>query len=255
MKIPFIFILLFFSTTFSQSESVSEIRRTIKEVKAEQERETALMQTEAKRYTAFIENSKQKSVTLTEQEKSLHNQIDSIKSEINELQSKRQKALGTARYFESRKNKYAEDLSKAIDSLAIFEESDYPHKNDEAIAALKDISGQLRKTTISAEAAFGRTWEVLLERVRLGYTTETWSGNLEWEGKKIAGKFFRYKTICTVFISANGDYVLWQNSGSSNKNYKWQSADENITLRAALKETVRVAEGKTAPKLVFIPVP
>jgi hypothetical protein len=91
----------------------------------------------------------------------------------------------------------------------------------------------------------------MLERVRLGYTAETWSGNLEFEGRNIAGKFFRYGVLASIFISQNEEIVLWLNS----KNGKWETIDENFALRSALKETMRVAEGKTAPKLSVIPIP
>ncbi len=249
---PFFLLFLFFaaSTLFAQ-ESVSEIRRNIKTVNAETERENGLTQAEAKRHAAFVENAKQKTAILESQEKELAGQIDSLKAEIEKLKGARQKALGTARYYESRKIKYTEDLANTIDSLALFVEQGFPHKNGEAAETLREISSQLKRAVISPEAAFGRAWEAMLERVRLGYTAETWSGNLELEGKNVAGKFFRYGTTASIFISQNGETVLWLNSQTGT----WESIGENLSLRTALKETMRVAEGKTAPKLSLIPIP
>jgi len=244
--------LLFFAASLSfAQESVSEIRRNIKTVQAETEREKNLTQAEAKRHSAFVENAKQKTALLEVQERELAGQIDSLKAEIEKLKGARQKALGTARYYENRKVKYSEDLAKIIDSLALFVGHGFPYKNSEAAETLREISSQLRKSVISSEAAFGRAWEVMLERVRLGYTAEIWNGNLELDGKAIAGKFFRYGTVASIFISQNGEMVMWLNSKSN----QWENAGENLSLRTVLKETMRVAEGKTAPKLSLIPIP
>jgi hypothetical protein len=242
----FFILYLFFAVNilFAQ-ENASEIRRNIKTVNAETEREKSLMQAEANRHSAFMENAKQKKITLETQEKELAGQIDSLKAEIEKLKNAKQKSLSTARFYESRKIKYSEDLAKTIDSLALFIEHEFPHKNSETIETLHEISSQLKKSVLSPEAAFGRAWEVMLERIRIGSTAETWNGNLELDGKNIAGKFFRYGTIASIFISQNGEMVLWLNS----KEGKWESTDENLVLRTVLKETMRVAEGKTAPKL------
>ncbi|MDR0516431.1 MAG: DUF3450 domain-containing protein [Fibromonadaceae bacterium] len=246
-----LFLLFFIASgmVFAQ-ESLADINRSIKTVKAETEREKSLMQAENSRHAAFLEASKQKTEALEMQERSLKAQIDSLKIEIESLKSSRQRAIGTARNFESRKAKYSEDLANAIDSLTLFVEHGFPYKNAEAVASLNEISSQLRKSVISPEAAFGRAWEAMMERVRLGYTAETWNGNLEFEGSAISGKFFRYGFVGYMFLSQNGETVLWLNSKSG----KWESVGENFALRSALKETMRVAEGKTAPKLSLIPI-
>jgi len=242
MRLLLLLLLISANFLFAQ-ESISEIQRNIKAVKAETDREKNLMLEEAKRHSAFMENVKQKTAVFETQEKELLKQADSLKAEIENLKNARQKALGTARYYENRKVKYIEDLAKAIDSLALFAESGFPHKNKETAETLREISSQLKKELISPEAAFGRTWEAMLERVRIGYTAETWSGD--------GGKYFRYGLLSSIFISQNGETVLWLNS----KTGKWENVGENFALRSALKETMRVAEGKTAPKLTLIPIP
>jgi len=244
-------LLLFAALPLFAQESVAEIQRNIKTVKAETEREKSLTDAEAKRHAAYVENAKQKTAIFETQAKELAGQIDSLKAEIERLKGARQRSLGTARFFENRKTKYIEDLAQAIDSLAIFVEQGFPHKNSEAAETLREISSQLKKNVISPEAAFGRAWETMLERVRLGYTAETWNGNLDVEDKIIAGKFFRYGTIACIFISQSGETVLWLNTTTG----KWESAGENLMLRTTLKETMRVADGKTAPKLSQIPIP
>jgi len=246
----FLFLIFTLATALFAQDNVAEIRRNIKTVNAETEREKNLTQAEAKRHADFVANSKQKTTALENQEKELTLQIDSLKAEIEKLKGARQKMLGTARYFETRKVKYSEDLAKTIDTLILFVEGGFPYKNNEAADALREISSQLKKSVISSEAAFGRVWEVLLERVRLGYTAETWNGNLNLDGKNIAGKFFRYGMVASIFTSQNGETVLWLN----NQTGKWENVGENFALRSAIKETMRVAEGKTAPKLSPIPI-
>jgi len=248
---PFLICLILITANFGfAQESLAEINRNIKAVNAETEREKGLMQAEAKRHAAFVEATKQKTEAMDTQERSLNSQIDSLKAEIEKLRSARQRAAGTARYFENRKAKYGEELANAIDTLALFVETGFPYKNTEGASTFREISSQLRKAIISPEAAFGRAWEAMMERVRLGYTAETWNGNLEFEGRAVTGKFFRYGFISSIFLSQNGEIVLWLNT----KNGKWENIGENLALRSALRETMRVAEGKTAPKLSFIPV-
>jgi len=240
---PFFLLMLFAFTSLFAQESLTEIQRNIRAVRAETEREKNLMQEEFKRHSAFMENAKQKTAVFETQEKELLKQVDSLKAEVENIKNARQKALNTARYYENRRAKYIEDLAKAIDSLALFAESGFSYKNSEAAETLREISLQLKKELISPEAAFGRAWEAMLERIRIGYTAETWSGD--------GGKYFRYGLLSSIFVSQNGETVLWFNSKSG----KWENLDENFTLRSALKETMRVAEGKTAPKLSLIPIP
>jgi hypothetical protein len=249
---PFLFLILFtVSTCIFAQESLAEIQRNIRAVNAETEREKNLMQTEAKRHADFLEASRQKREALEAQERALNGQIDSLKAEIEKLKWARQRAIGTARSFENRRAKYGEELANLIDSLALFAENGFLYKNAETAETFREISSQLKKSVISPEAAFGRAWEAMMERVRLGYTAETWNGHLEYEGRAIAGKFFRYGTIASIFLSQNGEIILWLNAKSG----LWESTHENLALRSALRETMRVAEGKTAPKLSLIPVP
>ena len=36
--------------------------------------------------------------------------------------------------------------------------------------------------------------------------------------------------------------------------YRWNNVSDNLAMRTALKDVMKVAEGKTAPRLVTIPV-
>ena len=233
-------------------ESVKDVQRSIKTVEQETAREKDLTAAESKRHAAFLETNRQKLSALAQQEASLKVQLDSMRAEANTLRAEAQKAAGGARYFEGRKNKYAQDLARLIDSIAPRLASDFPYKNEEAVLSVRDAASQLRKGVISPDEALGRVLELLLDRIRLGYTTESWSGYLAYQGRSIPGKFLRYGTVAALFVSQDGEEVFWLSR--SGKEYAWRNAGDNLNLRASLKEAMKVAEGKTPPKLVTIPV-
>lgn len=233
-------------------ESVAEIRRTLKSVEQETAREKELTVKEAKRHADFVETSRKKTAALAQQESSVRNQLDSMRAEIARLHDARQKATGGSRWYEGRKARYAEQLAQMIDSLAPVLESDFPYKNDEAVQAVRETSSQLRKGVIAPDEALGRVLELMLDRIRLGYTSETWSGYLAFEGRSIPGKFLRFGAVASLFVSQNGDEVLWLSQ--QNGSYEWKSAGDQLELRTALKDAMKVAEGKTPPRLVTLPL-
>lgn len=233
-------------------ENIADLRRSIKSVEQEVAREKDLTAAEAKRHAAYAETNRQKVAALAQQESTLRGQLDSMRAEIARLHEARQKTAGGARYFEGRKARYAEDLAKMIDSIVPRLAVDFPYKNDEAVAAVRETASQLRKGVIAPDEALGRVLELLLDRIRLGYTTEAWSGYLAYEGRSLPGKFYRFGTVSAIFVSQDSEDVLWLTR--NDKGYAWLSAGESLELRAALKEAMKVAEGKTPPKLVTIPV-
>ena len=233
-------------------ESLPEIRRAIKAVEQETVREKDLTAAESKRQALFAETNRQKLAALSSQENTLRSQLDSMRAEIARLHDAKQKSGGGARWYESRKARYGEDLARMLDSIAPRLAADFPYKNDEAVAAVRETASQLRKGVIAPDEALGRVLELLLDRIRLGYTTEAWSGYLAFEGRSLPGKFLRYGTVASIFVSQNGDDVFWLSRSESG--YKWVSAGADLGLRASLKEALKVAEGKTPPKLVSIPV-
>lgn len=250
---PMILVLLAVALGAHAQESLNEIRRSIKSVEQETAREKDLTEAEAKRHAAFVETNRQKIASLEQQQNTLRGQLDSLRAEIARLHDAKQKTAGGARYFEGRKARYAQDLAKLIDSLAPKVQNDFPYKNDEAVDAIRDAAAQLRKGVIAPDEALGRVLELLLDRIRLGYTTETWSGYLAVDGRSIPGKFLRYGAVASLFIGQNGDDIYWLST--TEKGYAWVSVGSNLNLRAQFKETMKVAEGKASPNLVSIPIP
>jgi len=248
-----IIIVLGFLVPLQAQESLAEIRRSMKSVEQETSREKDLAATESKRHAAYVETSRQKVAALAQQESALRGQLDSMRAEIARLRDAKQKTAGGARYYEARKARYAEELARLIDSVAPRLESDFPYKNEDAVSSLRETSAQLRKGVVTPDEALGRVLELLLDRIRLGYTTETWSGYLAWQGRSIPGKFLRYGAVASVFVGQNGEDILWL--ARDGKNYQWMSAGQNLELRATLKDVMKVAEGKTPPKLVNLPIP
>ena len=98
-----------------------------------------------------------------------------------------------------------------------------------------------------------RVFEVLGERIRLGYTTEAWDGFLKApDGRSVPGTFFRYGAVASIFVSNDGEDVFWLSNGKNG--YSWNYVKEPLSLRTDIKEAMKVAQGKGAPHLVTIPI-
>ena len=234
-------------------ETVEIIERQIKAVQAETAREKSLHDAEKKRHAEFIEVGRKKVQAIAGQTKTLNAEIDSLKAEIKNLSEARQKAVGTIKYYEGRKAKYSESLATVIDSLVPVFESDFPYRNEEAVKSIQEIAVQLHKNLIEADDALSRTLEVFYDRIRLGYTTEVWKGFLQVDARNVAGTYLRYGAVASVFVSNDGNDVLWLYK-SDDGTYQWKNVSEDLAMRTALKDIVKVAEGKTAPRIVNIPV-
>lgn len=233
-------------------ETVESVKRQIKAVEAETAREKSMHDAEKKRHAEFIEVGRKKVQNLATQTKTLKAEIDSLKTEIKNLAEARQKTAGTIKYFENRKTKYGESLAKVIDSLAPVFESDFPYRNEEVVTSIKEIANQLHKNLIEADDGLNRVLEVFYDRIRLGYTTEVWKGFLQVGNRNVAGTYLRYGAVSSIFVSNDGNDVLWLSKAASG--YTWNNVSDDLAMRTALKDVMKVAEGKTAPKLVTIPV-
>ena len=224
-------------------ETVESVRRQIKAVEAETAREKSLHDTEKKRHAEFVEVGRKKVQALA----------DSLKAELSHLADVRQKTAGTVRWYEGRKAKYGEALAKVIDSLVPVFESDFPYRNEETVKSIQEIASQLHKGVIEADDGLNRTLEVFYDRIRLGYTTEVYKGFLQIDARSVPGTYLRYGAVASLFVSNDGNDVLWL-SRSADGTYRWNNVSDNLTMRTVLKDVMKVAEGKTAPRLVTIPV-
>ena len=251
MKLVPLFLIFIFSFSFAQ-ETVESIKKQIHAVGEETKREKALHESEKKRHADFISAGKSKVIALNTQMKSIRAEIDSMKAEISRLNDARKKASSASKFYENKKGKYAEQLSESILSLTSALETDFPYKNEESVQSLKEISEQLKKGIISTDDALGRTLELFTERIRLGYTTEVWNGFLNADARQISGSFLRYGAVSCIFISNdNNEFFILE---KKDKNYTWKNVSDDLNTRALLKEALKVAEGKTPPKLVLFPV-
>lgn len=243
-------LMLAGSVAFAQ-ESVQELRRQTKAVEKETVQEKQLFQNEKKRHQDYVENARRKLASMEEQTAQLRAQIDSLRAEAARLDDARQKASGTSRWIDGRKAKYQETLARSIDSLVPVLEADFPYQNREAAESMREAASQLRKGIITPDEALGRAYDLLLDRIQMGYTTETWSGYFPWQGRSIAGKYVRYGAVASIFVSQDNEEIFWLLKSKSA--YEWRAVGANLALRAALKETLKVAEGKSPPALVMLP--
>lgn len=236
----------------SAQETVESVRRQIKAVEAETAREKSLHEAEKKRHAEFVEVGRKKVQALSSQTKTIKAEIDSLKAELKNLGDARQKTMGSIKWYEGRKAKYAESLAKVIDSLVPVFESDFPYRNEEAVKSVQEIANQLHKGLIEADDGLNRTLEVFYDRIRLGYTTEVWKGFLNVGARSVPGTFLRYGAVASIFVSNDGNDVLWLDRKDAS--YTWVNVSDDLAMRTVLKDVMKVAEGKTAPKIVPIPV-
>jgi hypothetical protein len=235
----------------SAQESIQEIKRQTKTVEKEGIREKELSQTEKKRHQDFVETAKKKLEAYDGQSATLKAQIDSLRAEASRLDAARLQAAGSSHWVDARKVRYQESLAAALDGLVPVLESDIPFKSREAVEAIRETAGQLRKGTVTPEEALGRAFDVIIDRIQLGYTTENWSGYFPWQGRSLSGKYVRYGAVSALFVSQDGSEVFWLQQKASG--YEWKSVGENGTLRTLLKEALKVAEGQAPPALVMLP--
>lgn len=246
-------LLLGLGIAFS-SETADGLRRQIKTVNEETVREKKLHAEERERHEAFVRSGREKVVLLSNQKKTLRAEIDSMKAELSRLSDARNKSAGVIRFYESRKQKYAQDLAQEIENLIPGIETDFPYRTSQAVENLRETASELRKGFISPDDALSRTMEVLLERIRMGYTTESWDGFLSdpETGREYSGKFFRFGAVAAMFESRDGNACFWLRH--SGENFHWTKVPEDLEFRASVKDAMKVAEGKTAPHIVRIPV-
>lgn len=250
-----IFWVLFLCLGIAYSaETVDGVRRQIKAVNDETAREKKLHAEERDRHEAFVKSGREKVVLLNSQKKALRAEIDSMKAEIGRLAEARNKSAGVIRFYEARKQKYSQDLAAEIESLIPLIEADFPFRTSETVENLRETASELRKGVISPDDALARAVETFLERIRMGYTTESWDGFLTdpKSGRQYSGKFFRFGAVAALFESRDGNDCFWLLHTLDG--YSWEKVPEDLEFRAKLKDAMKVAEGKTAPHLVLIPV-
>jgi len=234
-------------------ETLNEIRREIKKVEQETAREKELHQKEKQRHAEFVKSSQGRLNRLQSQTQTIKAQTDSLTAELARVKEARRKLKGTVRWYEKKKEDFAAVLADQIDSVIPHISTDFPYKIDETQSALKETAAQLRRGVIGPEEGLGRTWSLLMDRVRLGYTAETWSGYLKTDGSQgIAGKYLRYGAVFGIFVSQDGESVYYLQPAESG--WHWKSAGDDLELRRRLKDALKVAEGKAAPSLVPIPL-
>ena len=249
-----LFLILSLGVAYA-AETVDGVRRQIKTVNEETSREKKLRADEKRRHEDFIKSGRDKVVSLNNQKKSLRSEIATMKAELARLNEARNKSAGVAHWYETRKQKYAQELAKVAEDLVPYFEADFPYRATETAESFKQMASELRKGVVAPDDALGRILEVFMDRIRMGYTTESWDGYLTdaETGKQMQGKYFRYGAVAAIFESADQTEYYWLDH--VNGAYKWKKLPSSLEVRAQVKDALRVAEGKAAPHIVRIPVP
>jgi hypothetical protein len=80
-----------------------------------------------------------------------------------------------------------------------------------------------------------------------------WKGFLQVDARSVPGTYLRYGAVASIFVSNDGNDVLWL-ARTADGGYTWKNVSDDLAMRTVLKDVMKVAEGKTAPRLVTIPV-
>lgn len=251
MKKYFFGLIMIWAALGWGQENLRDIQRQIKTVRAEKERETQLHQQESSRHQSFLKAMEKKQANLQNQTTTLQQQIDSLKAEIDRLDESKRKAFQTVQWFESRRVQYQKSLANTLDSLVPFLAEDVPFKRQEDMESLQEIAVQLRQGTLFPEEALGRAFDLMMERIQMGFDTETWSGFLNVQHRTLPGKYVRYGAIAAVFVSQDGEEVFYLSH--ENDQYLWKEVSHDLQLRTLFKDALKVAEGKAPPSLVMLP--
>jgi len=234
------------STLFAQDEG--ELNRQIRSVKEEIAREKELHQQEKERDQAFKVSAQERLKKISEERTALSAQVDSLEVERKRSETLRQKQKSTARWYSKRHDDHSKFLITYVDSLISFVEKDIPYNREERIRSLRSLRELLQNGSISPEEGTDRIWSTLLSLLKVGGSVENWPGTLG----STPGKYLRLGAVFIAFISDDGREI--QTLAQTKEGWKWSSVGDDLELRAALRDALKVSEGKTAPALVLLPV-
>jgi hypothetical protein len=238
------------ATLFAQDEA--ELRRQLRLVQEEIDREQKLRQREQERDNTFAVSANERLKRLQSEKAVVKAQTDSLAAELRRLEAARTRQISTARWYAKRHDDHNRFLAGYADSLAELVKADFPYAREERLRSLEALKEQLSVGAISPEEGTDRLWSMLLAVLRSGSGAENWSGTLATPEGELSGKYLRLGAVFMAFVSDDGREVhLMTRSGDE---WLWRRLSDESEARAAVREALKVSEGKSAPALVPIPV-
>lgn len=248
---PLLFLLLLlFQPLYAQEEG--ELNRQIRLVKEEIQREKALRQRENERDVAFQKTAKERLKRLQNERAIAVAQAESLQVELKRVDELRLKQRATARWYGKRHDDHRKFLARYVDSTVAFVQNDFPYNQEERLRSLKSLKELLEEGSISPEEGTDRLWGVWLSLLKLGGSVENWPGSLMSEQGELSGRYLRLGAVWMGFVSDDGRqlYLL----SPADAGWRWRPLHDESELRAALRQALKVSEGKRAPALVLLPI-
>lgn len=235
-----------------RAQDEGELKRQIRLVQEEIDREQKLRDREQERDAAFFASANERLKRLQGERASVAAQTDSLAAELRRLEGARAKQLSTARWYAKRHDDHDKFLAGYCDSLAALVEADFPFAKEERLRSVAALKEQLLAGSVSPEEGTDRLWSLLMSVLKTGNGSENWSGTLATPSGEISGKYLRLGAVLLAFVSDDGREIhLMSREGEE---WSWRPVDGESEVRGALRDALKVSEGKKAPGLVLLPV-
>ena len=236
-----------------RAQDEGELKRQIRLVQEEIDREQKLRDREQERDNAFFASANERLKRLQGERAAVAAQTDSLAAELRRLEGARAKQLSTARWYAKRHDDHDKFLADYCDSLSALVESDFPFAKEERLRSVAALKEQLLAGSISPEEGTDRVWSTLMAVLKTGSGSENWSGTLATPSGELSGKYLRLGAVLLAFVSDDGRQI--QLAVRDGGEWTWRPVDEESETRGAIREALKVSEGKKAPGLVLLPLP
>ena len=181
------------ASLFAQDEA--ELRRQLRLVQEEIDREQKLRQREQERDNTFAVSANERLKRLQSEKAVVKAQTDSLAAELRRLEAARTRQISTARWYAKRHDDHNRFLAGYADSLAELVKADFPYAREERLRSLEALKEQLSVGAISPEEGTDRLWSMLLAVLRSGSGAENWSGTLATPEGELSGKYLRLGAV------------------------------------------------------------
>jgi hypothetical protein len=240
------------SVVFSQ-ETLSGIQRDLERVEREIKREKKLHTLELKKEKEFKKRKKEKMAALKSQSIKMDEKIAALKIKLEQVNKQKAGMKNRIKRYQIKRDKIAAHIVKSIDSLKIFFQSDFPYQKDKRLADLTDLAKDIKEKVVGPEEGMNRLFTILQSAISAGYDSEVYSGAYQsTTGKNSEGKYLRLGAVIQAFVSLDGQTVAYL--VKSDSAYQWVDTNLQMALRQNIKTAVKIAEGKSAPELVLMPL-
>lgn len=233
-------------------ETLSSVQRELDRVEKEIEREKDLHKTERKRAGDFEAEKAAKLKALQDQIRLTGGKIDSLKRQVDRARQQKAGFRAQTAQYSARQKDFVKALSKQARDLAALLKKDFPYNRDKRVSDLDELANAIDNGTVGVEDGLGRFFTLSQASLDFAYDTEIYRGSFHGaDGASHEGSYVRLGAALLAFAGDDGKtaaYLARVDSG-----YVWRESDLTPETREEIFATVKVVQGKVAPRLVNIP--